>query len=44
MAGPAPGQQAVVANVQLPNGQIGQIISSDPHQAVWPGNAISLGN
>ncbi|RWS12764.1 transcription factor Sp4-like protein [Dinothrombium tinctorium] len=33
--------QTVLANVQLPNGQIGQLIAAAPSQ-LWPTNAINL--
>lgn len=39
--------QHVVANVQLPNGQIGQIVQTmmhQPQQIAWSGNTINLGN
>jgi transcription factor Sp len=39
--------QTVVANVQLPNGQIGQIVQTmvqQPQQIAWSGNTINLGN
>lgn len=38
--------QTVVANVQLPNGQIGQIVQTmvQQPQQIWPGNTINLGN
>lgn len=39
--------QTVVANVQLPNGQIGQIVQTmvqQPQQIAWSGSTINLGN
>ena len=37
--------QTVLANVQLPNGQVGQLVAAPPTQQVtWPGNTINLAN
>jgi len=34
--------QTILANVQLPNGQVGQLIAATPTAQVWPANAINL--
>lgn len=39
------GGQTILANVQLPNGQVGQLVTAQPSQQVtWPGNTINLAN
>lgn len=37
--------QTILANVQLPNGQVGQLVAAQSSQQVtWPGNTINLAN
>ena len=36
--------QNIIATINLPNGQLGQLISAPQAQAVWPTNALNLSN
>lgn len=36
------GGQNIIAHVQLPNGQMGQLVAATPQ--MWPGNTINLSN